>query len=362
MNQNVNLIYARKHLGGGSTSFTVHLYRAFKIADIGVKLLRPSKTKTANRSHQFGGYTGIEETRVTREELKEIVETEPSLLTAAERSDDLVEPELLKDLTGLGMSIVVHDPNEFYHDGKRGVYDHLDSLRLSIQGLFADRVLSKNKIFGIRPTMKAFFPSAVIIPHPYEREFSDDWTSEDYESRKTACSLARITFVKRTEMILTANSHLESSDRVVLLGSENRLYTHHRLRKMFPDFEQGKTGQPFEHGAAARAASKYKLAVDLTYFPNDGGGSQYTFMEAWDAGTVNIIHKDWLRYSGEMKDGFNCLSVTSFEELTSLIKEAAGSKTFQKKLSMIRCDSVKHLERVHDPVTIAEAYYRELTK
>ncbi len=350
----INLLYARKDLGGGSTSFSVHLYIALKMAGHDVNFYRvvnkPRKTSV------FSGYKDVNVLYATPDDLRCIVKTGPMLLTAPERSKDLPDPGLLVDLLKLGMRVVVHDPNEFFHDGHKGSFDHLEEMRRP--GLLNGGIRYQS-IICIRPTMLSFFPSGRWIPHPYVPEFGV-WNGENMRDRLAACSLARVTFVKRSEILLQANEVLDS-DRIDLWGRENRLYTYHKVKKQFPSFKQGNTGTPFERGIAARKASEYKLAIDMTYFPNDGGGSQYSFMEAWDGGAVNVIHKDWLRYRGEMKEGFNCLCVRDSDELAATVR-ATRNPIFNRELKRISCDSHRHLLQTHDPVRIAKMYVKELSK
>ena len=338
----IYLLYARKDIGGGSTSFAVHLKLAFERVKIPVTLIRiGTKTKPA-----FHPYLG-DHYFWTCNDLRDLVKREGSrvLLVASERKKNLLEPDILEDLLNLGMSIVVHDPNEF------GIFECVQSLKTSFLN---DEV---NKIFCIRPTMNEFFPEAIFIPHPYV-EVPVKWPVQ----RKPACSLARVTFVKRTEIILEANQKLNKENMVKLFGAENRLYAHHKLKKLFPDYQLGNTGLPFEWGASVNTAKDYWLSIDMTYFPNDGGGSQYSFMESWNAGSVVVVHKDWLRYRGEMKDGVNCIAVESAVELYELIKKTSESFAFEKTLLRIMSDSLEHLRRIHDPVKVANYYYQELTK
>lgn len=338
----VHLLYARKDIGGGSTSFAVHLKLAFERAKIPVMLIRiGTKSKPA-----FHPYLG-EHYFWTCDDLRDLVKRDGSriLLVASERKKNLPEPGILEDLLNLGMSIVVHDPNEF------GIFECVQSLQNSF---LSDNT---NKIFCIRPTMKEFFPKAICIPHPYV-EVPVKWPKQ----RKPACSLARVTFVKRTEIILEADRKLSQENKVKLFGAENRLYAHHKLKKLFPDYQLGNTGLPFEWGASVNAAKDYWLSIDMTYFPNDGGGSQYSFMESWNAGSVVVVHKDWLRYHGEMKDEINCIAVSSASELKDLIEATANDVTFQEHLKNIADHSLEHLRRIHDPVLVAKRYYKELVK
>ena len=68
-------------------------------------------------------------------------------------------------------------------------------------------------------------------------------------------------------------------------------------------------------------------AVDLSVIKGDGGGTQYSFMEAADAGAVNVIHRNWLtgHSDDEMvpfpRPGANCFAVGTAQELVDLLSE-----------------------------------------
>jgi hypothetical protein len=143
---------------------------------------------------------------------------------------------------------------------------------------------------------------------------------------------------------------------------ENRLFTKFKVMAKYPDFKQGGFNLPLEWGVSARHAKEYRLAVDFTLFPYDGGGSQYAEMEAWDAGTVPVMFHDWFRYPGEMVPDQNCLSVSSTDDLADLVTRSMKSRALQDKLVAISQNATEHLEREHDPVVIAKKYHRELTK
>lgn len=339
----VALIYARKNPGGGTTSFAIHLYTAMRMAGIDVVLYRLSDKPRNPRI--LAKYKNVITEFLTPKAAMKIVHRNPSLLIAPEHSKNLPEPDLLRDLIKAGMRVRIADPNEFK------VYDYVDD---------ETKKFIKRPIC-IRPTIKQFFRDAFFIPHPYIRTFKG-WIGKDLLERRSACSIARITFVKRPEIILAANRLLPKEQQIIMCGAENRLFTYHRLMKLFPEFKQGGHNLPLVWGASTREARKYKLAIDMTYFPDDGGGSQYSFMEAWDAGTVNIVHNDWLRYKGEMEDDRNCLTVKGPNTLASLIKEAEKSKSFRKKLLKISKAGTKHLEEYHEPVAVAKKFYKELTR
>lgn len=332
----IALFYARKDVGGGSTTFTIHLYRALQLAGVDVTLyrLRSNESKPVNRTRNLAKYDGTPCVFVNQGEAEVVVRSTPSLLTAPEHSKRLPSGIDLKRLLSLGMRVVLHDPNEFK------VYDHLEDKRLI------------NNPICIRPTFQSFFPKATFIPHPYVREF-DRFQGGDHEMRMTAATIARLTFVKRPEILLDANRLLDPINHIRFHGAENRLFTFARLKGKYPEFKQGGYDLPMVWGASARAIRGYSFMVDMTYFPDDGGGSQYTFMEAWDAGSVVVVNRDWLRFRGEMEEGVNCLAVGSAGELAELLGRRDSMTDQLEEMSRL---STRHLSTVHGPEAVAREY------
>lgn len=333
----VALFFMYRSFGGGTTSYTVHLYEGMRRAGLDPRIYRV-KERGEHNERPFSRYDGVTYRNVTSDEALKIVKRYPSLMTAPCNSKYLeFDPLIIGKLMRAGMRIVIHDPNEFE------IYDHLKN-RESVQTPFC-----------IRTSMKKFFPRAVHVPHPYVREFkATEYVKSEREH--LAVSVARVTFVKRTELILEANEKLPKRDQVVIRGAENRLYTRFKILPRFRSFRQGSVGFPMTWGASARECARGKFAVDFTWFPDDGGGSQYSFMEAWDAGAVCVLHQDWLRYEGEMKDGVNCVAVDGAAGLVKLLKH--GRPLEVGHLVNAGYESLKK----HDPVAVARTYYKELTR
>lgn len=330
----VALFFLLPSVGGGSTTFTAHLFKAFEAAGYDPLLYRVRK-RTENRTRPFGQYEGIRYLNVSHDDALEAAHSMPSIMTAAGQSKDLVHPELIQQLARNGTRIVVHDPNEFK------VYDHLQN---PPPGGW--------KPFCIRPTMKRFFPDAVWIPHPYQRADRVHFGERD----RHAISVARVASVKRTAMILDANRLLPPDKRVVLYGAEHRLYSY-GLAQRYPEYEQsGKTFQfPKTFHDPVVLCSRAWFNVDLTYFPDDGGGTQYAMMEAMDAGCVNIMHQDWFRYGGEVKPGKHMIAIDGPEQLAEVLRYGKD----REDLDSIREAGYKLLHQ-HRPRRVGKLYAKEM--
>jgi hypothetical protein len=63
--------------------------------------------------------------------------------------------------------------------------------------------------------------------------------------------------------------------------------------------------------------------IDLSFLPNDGGGTQYTFLDAIYHNCAIILNRKWIenvdREYRDFKEGENCYAVSNAEELKELL-------------------------------------------
>lgn len=328
---NVALFFMHGALGGGTTTFTAHLYRALELAGHTPHLFRV-RQRSERFLRPFGKFDGTFYRNVSVADALKVVGEMPSLQTAPGNAKFFpFDPAAMSKLMSAGMRVVLHDPTEISIYEDAGVIGH-----------------SWRRPICIRPSMKQFFPEAKFIPHPYVRR----WT-ELPDKTRLACSLSRVTFAKRTTIIVEANRLLLRDNKSIkILGGENRMYVHHKLRKEFPEYASS-AGSPLTLHAGAELCANYKFMVDMSWLKEDGGGSQYTFMEAWDAGAVPVIHEDWCRIKGEMSPSNNCITVADAAGLAWAMKlEVVGKMVERGVLSLTE----------HEPVQVARAYIRELNR
>lgn len=331
----VTLFYMYKAFGGGTTSYTAHLYEALKQAGHTPRIVRV-RDKEQKNPRPFAGYAGVELHNISVATGLKLARTTPSLMTAPCNQKYLqFEPTIIKRLMKAGMQVMVHSWNELE------IYDDL-----GIRNTMRPPLI-------VRPHLASYFKQgAKFMYHPYVRHYTDNVGNE---KTKNAVSIARMTFVKHPEIIIAANEMLPAKKRVVIRGAENRMLTHFKIGKLFPAYEHKPSGFQQAWGAGALECAAYNFAVDMTYLAGDGGGSQYAFMEAWDAGTVNIVHNKWLEYKGEMKVGFNCLAVADHAELAAILD---GTERYHH----IIFNGYRQLKSSHDPVPVARDVMRELER
>jgi len=336
----IALFFFRPTLGGGSTTFTAHLYEALKAVGEDPIILRVGRTSSGKRK-TFGEYAGVEYMKVDVATAKEYVKSMPTLMTAPIGAKDLPEPDLIQQLIALGMRVVIHDPNEF------DIFDYLEGGKFKF----------KRPPFCIRPTMHRFYPEAVFIHHPYKPVTAD----MRIQRSKLACSTARIASVKRSRMLLDANMEVPKVRRIELRGAEYRMYTYNLMKKYPPEIFKQSGGEfqfPKSFEAPVLVAAEYELNFDMTRFPDDGGGTQYAQMEAMNAGTVNVMHEDWWRFGkGEMVPGKHVLTVDGISAIIALLKNPPSNH----RRDEINANCATLLKR-HAPKLIGGAYLQELKR
>ena len=128
-------------------------------------------------------------------------------------------------------------------------------------------------------------------------------------------SISRIDFDKHTELILKAN-RLINDDKIYIFGAENRLFVHHTLSKLGlkEDFEKYwmkkfPKNLPLTDSNSNNLLNNCEYVADMSIIKGDGGGTQYTFLEAIYNDCVLILHKDWVNQGRLFKDKHNCYVV-----------------------------------------------------
>jgi hypothetical protein len=341
----VGIFFFRPWLGGGTTTFTAHLFKALEAAGYEALIYRV-KARGETKWRPFAKYDGVRYMNIDYAQALKVVKGMPTVMGSPAGTKYLIRPDLIMQLAKRGMRLVIHDPNEF------SIYDHLSTRK----GLRAAKLPTRP--ICIRPTMQKFYKNALWIPHPYMRVM-EGMKPVLFGMRGHAVSVARIASVKRPKIILEANRLLPKRMRVELKGAEYRMYTRALAEKYGDVFQQsGKTFQyPMTFDAPVDICAQYRYNVDMTWFPDDGGGTQYAQMEAMDAGTINIMHEDWFRYKGELRMTDHVLTVNGPQQLYSLLKRDITNDV----ANLIRDNGFKLLRR-HAPKTVGQLYMDELLR
>ena len=303
----LSLVYLAKPIYGGWVTFTVHLAKQGNYP-----LYKVSK-RTEKKVRSFG--YGLDYQNICIDELIKI----PNLLiTAVDKHYWDILPLLPKDTR-----IVIHDPTEIKTSTKNP------------NPLVQDTCCLLNfKVYTIRETVQKYLTENFKIPsefklHPFHR-YPCDIEGCNFH----AVSISRVDFDKNTDIILKANQLVkDSKNKVQIFGAENRLYVHHKLGELnFYDFWKGK----FEKNYPLKYQEKdilksTKFVVDMSTIKNDGGGSQYTFLEAIYQGCILILHRDWIKQGSTFKEGVNCLGADTPEELAEHLESNIDIKPILKE-------------------------------
>ena len=290
-----NLIYMAKPIYGGWVSFTAHLalkynYRLYKIGK------RTETLKTGEPRFRKFGY-GVCYQNISIEDAKKMKNI---LITAIDKNYYRYLSEL-KDST----SIVIHDPTEVKSKSSKPVLD----------------VLSRFKVFTIRETVQDYLKTKYNIDsqfkiHPF---YEYPITKSD---KKGAVAISRIDFDKHTEVILRANNKLPKDKTIDIYGAKNDRYVYFKLDQDnaldFVKYYKGSFKKSFEGLDKILTSAKY--VVDLSAIKNDGGGTQYTFLEAIHQNCVLILSKDWMHNNLSIfENGVNCYFIDDEDHLAKLL-------------------------------------------
>lgn len=204
---------------------------------------------------------------------------------------------LVKKLIMLGVPIVVHDPIEYYPEMLElaSKYSHIITIRLKNTHNLDERGFSNT-----------------FVRHPYSR------ASLSLQSKSGAVACTRLNYNKNNDVVIKAN---KLGCPIDVFGERNTHYCDDYLDKRHPDWRRWYKGviENKVH-AVTKILSRYQYAVDLSMLTMDGGGTQYSFLEAWDAGCMLIVHKMWILDGYEIIDGLNCLAVSNEYELQEAIE------------------------------------------
>ena len=275
----MNLIYMAKPIYGGWVTFTAHLCLKYncELFKIG------KKTEKGKRKYGYG-------VEYQNTNIDEVIQKGHILITAVDKHYG----EHL-DKFPSGTMLVIHDPTEL--KGKENAIV---------------RNIKRFKIITIRKTVQEFIKKEYgidtdFLVHPFY-EYPKTNEPSDYYS----LSISRIDFDKHTDLILHANKLIEEENKkIMIFGAENRLYVHHKLKELdFDKYWKGKFPKtlPLSH-EGKDLLNHCKFIVDMSIINGDGGGTQYTFLEAIYHDCALILHREWVEQGQTFEKDVNCYVV-----------------------------------------------------
>lgn len=180
------------------------------------------------------------------------------------------------------------------------------------------------------------------IPHPYlcwnrfpPKKFG----------KRVICT-SRVMSHKNTDIILGAGNVEQWANYI------DRPYNWHTLKPMGLDVYS----HPMYKGGFDRVEDVYPGAcalADMTLFARDGGGTQYTFLEAMDYGLGLILHKDWNtgRDDDELRPGVHYMEAFDAETL-----RAAANQMLEHWDRPLFTDHHEDVLMAHNAEDIAKLY------
>lgn len=300
LNENTEFLYLDRFFFGGVTTFTAHLFYTLGIAKKIKVVLHPSN-KSESKLRDFG--YGLCYRNISNEAFPTI---KYPFLTVI-KDDYFHALAKLNNKRRLdNIVLVIHDP--------RDISDRMIP------------IIRKYKIITIRRTvqdflMRKFNLDSLFLHHPFH-----PYPVISKNPKIGAVSISRIGFGKNIDIILKANRHLSSQQSIKLYGCPTRIYVYLNLggeKGDFNKFYYGKFDKSFE--SLSKTIAQVKFVVDLSVVKHDGGGTQYTFLEAIHNDCALILHRRWLENvtndHRDFKENYNCLAVENENELAELIRK-----------------------------------------
>lgn len=315
-----NLIYMAKPPYGGWVSFTAHLALKYKcnLYKIGN---RTEILKDGQPKHRKFGY-GINYQNIS---IEDAIKLPNILITAIDKTYYKYLEHFPKNT-----KLVIHDPTEVKGKSTQPVIDNL----------------SRFKIYTIRSTVfdmlkQNFNITSKFLVHPfYEYEY-------DIGNKNKSVSISRIDFDKHTELIIKANDILKkngNNNTVDIYGAKNDLYVYHHLKNKLDlnleKYYMGTFGKEFSD--LTNLLKNAKFVVDMSAIKGDGGGSQYTFLEAIHQNCALVLNSKWVDgVSTPFKNGYNCFVVSDENGLAKLLSQNPDTSKIVKNAKKLLSSHIK---------------------
>lgn len=312
------LLYLAKPTYGGWVTFTAHLSLKNNLP-----LYKISK-KTEKKSRNYGYNTVYNNINI--DTLQQMInEKHVPIITAIDKNFYNILEYLPNN-----SYIVIHDPTEFNKASKKIVLNHLNRFRV-----ITIRKSVHDLLFNIGIMSK-------FILHPYVPMINNHFNDNN---RSGAVSISRIDYDKNIDIIVEANTNIHTlNNKVILYGEPNERYIYQKLLK----WDSFKKDDPHSNYRGHFPKTFDKLTeilknklfvVDMSSISQDGGGTQYTFLEAIDAGCILIINSKWANNPYSIwQHNINCIVVSNSVELANVL-----NSPYNFNLEQIYHNSIKIL-------------------
>jgi hypothetical protein len=299
----VFLFYLSDAKYGGWPTFTCHLALALKSIGVASTIVRIGKRSYA-KPRSFG--RGMNFYYASLKDAVSWATQAPSIVTVA-------APKMAVEANALveaGCRMVVHDPTEL-----KGRH-HDDTIKSSRHPIIIASL-------PLEPLIANRGGESVFLPHPYTSIGVGIDANVPAERPNHATCTSRVDFDKNTDLVIAANALLPPDKRIAIYGGLNRLYAFHKLNTLYPNWKQDYRGE-FDADnlwSGSLIAREGYYAVDMSTIAGDGGRTQYTFLEAWDAGATTVLNRQWLTGDAVVDEVQEAsLFVRDAEELTATLQ------------------------------------------
>jgi len=300
-----NLVYLSRSRYGGWVTFTANLvlkykFNLFKITN------RTEKTKRNFGYNVF--YQNITIDDLIKKENLFIVALDKHYWQYLDKFPD-------------STYILLHDPNEL---------KNRKNIKIDKENNLLINTLKRCNCLTIRETVQKYLldnfdVKSICKIHPfYEYDKDINIESNNYYA---ICN-SRIDYDKNIEIILKANDlNKDETKDILLFGFENRMYVHFYLKQYnFEKYWKGHYEKTLPLIYDNKSMLKNcKFVVDLSIIKFDGGGTQYTFLDAIYNDCILILHKEWIEKGDLFKNKINCYAIgyteTPEKELLELLND-----------------------------------------
>jgi hypothetical protein len=171
--------------------------------------------------------------------------------------------------------------------------------------------------------LREFDLDSTFLRHPFFAYNKPDPNEQDHYVRSGNVSISRIGYGKNIDIITKANDLIRFDEsKIKLYGYMHHDYVQSELGPGdFLGYYNGKFESSFTR--VAQILDSRRFVVDMSVQQNDGGGTQYTFLEAIYHDCALILHRKWIEGVDErfrvFKEGYNCLAVDNEIELAEIL-------------------------------------------
>ena len=318
----LNLLYLAKPIYGGWVTFTAHMSKKYDYPIYKI-------TKNSEKTQRDFGY----DCKYQNLKLLDALKLQNIFITAVDKHYWDYLRYFPKDT-----KIVIHDPTECKRT-KSG-----NPLVQEVDGI--KPLLCDFKIYTIRESVQKYLVEnfnfeSIFMKHPFY-EYSK---TTDKGLKYNCVSVARIDFDKNTDIILKYNNLMvDSNKRVKIFGAENRIYVHHKLKDLnFHEYWYGKYPKELPMNYKGKdILLGCKFMIDLSVIKNDGGGTQYTFLEAIYMNCALILSNKWTDgVKTPFKHGVNCFIVKNEDELAEILNKNPDTKHIVKNAKKMLKNHIK---------------------